>query len=242
MLGGITRPKRIEFPALYDGPVQTCRTTVLTRRGLRAICWPMKVSIRPAKTADRVTIESASRETWAAHHARQPYAFPANGWDMTLKRDHEFAFWSGKGQPIGESGNLFVAESGAEIVGFVLLSWHLRIDAPDAPNGTIIDIWTHPDWRSKGVAGNLVSLAKDMADEADWDNLKAQVWDGAPSQQLFEAAGFAPQHVTWRYGPDRAAQPMKPRSAKPRVKEDRLWKWAVLGTILVVVALILTQA
>lgn len=203
---------------------------------------PMKINIRPATTADRPAIEAASRETWDAHRARQPYAFAENGWDMLLKRDHEFAFWSGTGQPVGESGNLFVADSNGRIVGFVLLSWHLRSDVPDASNGTIIDIWTHPDWRSKGVGANLVGFAKDMADGADWDNLNAQVWDGAPSQRLFEAAGFSPQNVTWRYGPDRPARPVKSRPKKPRDKDNALWRWAVLTAILVVTILIVTQA
>lgn len=202
----------------------------------------MKVTIRPAITADRATIEAASRETWEAHRARQPEAFPTNGWDMTLKRDHEFAFWSGTGQPVGESGNLFVAESEDQVVGFVLLSWHLRDDAPDAPNGTLIDIWTHPDWRAKGVGSNLVNFAKDMSDQADWDNLTAQAWQGAPSERLFEAAGFTPQLVRWRYGPDRPARDMVARSSKPKTRDDPFWKWAVLGTILAVLIVILTQA
>lgn len=202
----------------------------------------MTVTIRPATTADRASIESASRETWKAHRARQPFAFPENGWDMLLKRGHEFAFWSGTGQPIGTSGNLFVADADGQIVGFILLSWHLREDAPDAPNGTIFDIWTHPDWRGKGVGRNLVGFAKNMADEANWDNLTAQVWNGAPSQRLFESAGFTAQHTTWRYGPDRPAQDVKPRSAKPEDAPDKVWKWAVLATIVAVLVLIVTQA
>lgn len=160
---------------------------------------------------------------------------------MLLKRDHEFAFWSGEGKPIGESGNLFVAEAGAEVVGFILLSWHLRDDAPNAPDGTVIDIWVHPDWRNKGVGQNLVDFAKEMADRADWDNLTAQVWEGAPSTNLFQTAGFTPQHVTWRYGPDRPAALIKPRKPKDKTS-DALWKWPVLIVIITLIAIIVSQA
>lgn len=201
----------------------------------------MKVSIRPAVTADRPVIEAASRETWDAHRTRQPSAFPENGWDMLMKRDHEFAFWSGTAQPIGESGNLFVADAGGTVVGFILLSWHLREDAPNATDGAVIDIWVHPDWRKKGVARNLVDFAKEMADAADWDNLTASVWAGAPSSNLFEAAGFTPQRVVWRYGPDRPAALIKPRQKKDKIG-DAAWKWAVFAVVIGIIVLILSQA
>lgn len=201
----------------------------------------MKLSIRPAVTADRAVIEAASRATWDEHRARQPHAFPENGWDMLLKRDHENAFWSGKGMPIRESGNLFVADAEGVVVGFILLSWHLRDDAPNAANGTVVDIWVHPDWRKKGVGQNLVSLAKEMADHADWDNLTAQVWTGAPSEGLFEAAEFTPQHVRWRYGPDRQAAPIKPRATKEK-SGDATWKWPVAIVVIALLIVIVSQA
>lgn len=185
-------------------------------------------------------IEAASRATWEEHRTRQPHAFAENGWDFGLKRDHEFAFWSGEGNPVGESGNLFVADAGGEVVGFVLLSWHLRDDAPNASEGTIIDIWVHPDWREKGVGRNLVDFAKDMADAADWDNLKAQVWEGAPSAALFETAGFAPLHVTWRYGPDRPAALRKPRAEKKK-SGDLDWKWPFAIVVIALLIVIATQ-
>lgn len=200
----------------------------------------MQISIRPAVTADRASIEAASRATWDDHRGRQPYAFPENGWDMLLKRDHEFAFWSGTGQPVGESGNLFVADADGVVVGFVLLSWHLRDDAPDAPNGTVIDIWVQSDWRKKGVGRNLVDFAKIMANAADWDNLTAQVWNGAPSVGLFESADFTPHHVTWRYGPGRPAKLIQPKAKKPATK-DNTWKWPVVVVIIALIVVIASQ-
>ncbi|UWQ94911.1 GNAT family N-acetyltransferase [Rhodobacteraceae bacterium M385] len=201
----------------------------------------MKVSIRPALTTDRPVIEAASRQTWEEHRSRQPHAFAENGWDMLLKRDHVNAFLSGEGKPVGESGNLFVADADGTIVGYVLLSWHLRGDAPNAPNGSIIDIWVDPEWRKKGVGQNLVSYAKEMADAADWDNLYAQVWTGAPSSDLFEAAGFSPAHVTWRYGPDRPAALIEPRTKKKKPTNEA-WKWPVAIIVIGLLITIVTQA
>lgn len=192
----------------------------------------MKVTIRPAVTEDRAGIEAASRATWDAHRQRQPYAFAENGWDYGLARWHEIAFRGPKAEILGESGNLFVADANGQMVGFVLLSWHLRADVEDMPDGSILDIWVHPDWRQKGVGQNLVTFAKDLAHEADWDNLTADVWHGAPSAGMFEAAGFAPQNTTWRFGPDRPARPRTRPQAADATSGDRWWKWAVLAIIL----------
>lgn len=192
----------------------------------------MKVTIRPAVTEDRATIEAASRATWDAHRARQPHAFAENGWDFGMARPHEIAFRGPNAEPLGESGNLFVADANGTVVGFILLSWHLRADVEDRPDGTIYDIWVHPDWRHKGVGQNLVNFAKEMAAEADWDNLTADVWTGAPSSTLFEAAGFAQEKITWRFGPDRPARPRVHREKAKATTGDQWWKWAVLAVVI----------
>jgi ribosomal protein S18 acetylase RimI-like enzyme len=200
----------------------------------------MKVSIRPAVTEDRATVEVASRATWDAHRTRQPFAFAENGWDFGMARSHEIAFRGPKAEPLGESGNLFVADADGRVVGFVLLSWHLRDDVEDMGDGAILDIWVDPDWRHKGVAQNLVSFAKEMAEQADWDNLTADVWTGAPSAGLFEAAGFTQQNVTWRFGPDRPARDRVRREDTREAPGDAWWKWAVfavlIGLLVVIVA------
>ncbi|MBF9045171.1 GNAT family N-acetyltransferase [Rhodobacterales bacterium HKCCE4037] len=199
----------------------------------------MKVTIRQAETADRATIAAASRATWEEHRARQPYSFPENGWDMLLARDHEIAFRDAKGQPVAVSENLYVAEAGTQIVGFILLSWHLRADAPPYHKGAVSDIWVHEDWRGKGIAKELVATAKELADAEDWDELTAQVWEGAPSARLFEEAGFQRRSTIWRYGPDRPARPLEPASETPDRGTDSWWRWAVLAVILACFAVIM---
>ncbi len=200
----------------------------------------MKVTIRPATTEDRPTIEAASRQTWDEHRDRQPYAFAENGWDYGLKRAHEMAFRDPKAMPVGESGNLYVADAGGQVVGFVLLSWHARPDVSEGSDGSIFDIWVHPDWRGKGVGRNLVDIAREVSEQKDWDSLTADVWTGAPSAELFEIAGFTPMQVRWRIGPDRAARPIEPREKPTRNEGDSWWKWAVLivlmGLLVAVVA------
>jgi len=192
----------------------------------------MKITIRPAEEADRATIIEASEATWHAHRARQPHAFAENGWDMVMAREHVIAFRDAKGMPVGTSENLFVADADGRIVGFILLSWHLRGDAPDYPKGAVSDLWVDDDWRGKGIAAQLVDFAKKQADAAGWHDLTAQVWEGAPSAGLFEKAGFQPRSTIWRHGPDAPAPPIEMQEAPARDQADNWWKWAVILVIL----------
>ncbi|WP_224814102.1 GNAT family N-acetyltransferase [Hasllibacter sp. MH4015] len=191
----------------------------------------MRITIRPAEEGDRATIIAASQKTWDAHRARQPHAFPENGWEMLMARDHVLAFRDAKGQPVNQSENLFVADAEGQIVGYVLLSWHLRRDAEAYHKGSVNDIWVHEDWRGKGIAMELLETAKAEAEARDWHDLTAQVWDGAPSADLFARAGFTPRSTIWRFGPDRPARPIEPREAAPPHTEDAWWKWVVLAVI-----------
>lgn len=152
-----------------------------------------------------------------------------------MKRDHEKAFGSAAGQPIGESSSLFVADANGGSAGFTLPSWHLREDTPIALNRTVIDIWVHVDWRNSSLSRKILEFAKGMADSADWDNPKAQVWTGAPSVGRFETAGFPPQHVTWRYGPDRPARSIPPREKNP-AEIYSSWKWPVAIVFIAIVS------
>ena len=86
----------------------------------------MQVTIRPALDQDRAAIIAASETTWAEHRARQPYAFAENGWDMLMAREYVIAFRDPQGHTVGESGNLFVADADGRVLGYILLSWHVR--------------------------------------------------------------------------------------------------------------------
>ncbi len=192
----------------------------------------MKATIRPAVEADRATILEASEATWEEHRQRQPDAFAENGWEMLVARGHIVAFIDKKGQRVAASENLFVADADGQVVGFILLSWHLRADAGAYHKGSINDIWVHPDWRGKGIAREMVDFAKERAEARGWDDLTAQVWHGAPSSGLFAEAGFAPWSTIWRYGPDQPARLLKARAKGTTPQEDSWWKWAVLATII----------
>lgn len=194
----------------------------------------MQVTIRPATLTDRPIIDQATRATFDEHRVRQPYAFPEGLWDAVSETRYGQAFRTANGKVCDESDTLFVATSDGDLVGHILLSWNLRSDVLLAKSGAIDDIWVHPDWRRRGVARQLIEFVKGKADSENWDNLTATAWTGSPSTDLFEAAGFAPQSTTWRYGPDRPAPPLAAGLSAGNVKAN-LWKWR-LG---VVVALIL---
>ncbi len=130
------------------------------------------------------------------------------------------------------SENVFVADAEGRVVGFTLLSGHLRADAGACHKVCIDDIRVQPDWHSKGIAREMVNFAKERAEPRGWDDLTAQVWQGAASSHLFVEAGFAPWSTIWRYGPDQPARPLTARAKGPAPQDDRWWKGAVMATII----------
>lgn len=59
-------------------------------------------------------------------------------------------------------GLLLLAEAGEEVVGVLAGSWQRAVHVPGRYL-TIQDLWTHPDWRSRGVGAELVEAAADAA-------------------------------------------------------------------------------
>jgi len=194
-------------------------------------------------------IEAASRQTWEDHRARQPHVFAENGWENALSYLYDIAFRFAEARPDQGSKSLYVAEAEGQIVGFILLSHHLELDDKHETEGSVSDIWVHPEWRKKGIGRNLVALAKDVAEAEDWDNLWAQVWVGAPWDSVFEEAGFSKAATHWRFGPDRPARPKKRTAAREGKQAasktgqgDDWWKWGVLGLIILVFLAVVTAA
>jgi GNAT superfamily N-acetyltransferase len=58
-------------------------------------------------------------------------------------------------------GATIVAEAGAEIVGVLSASWQRALHVPGR-YATIQDLWTDPDWRSRGVGARLVDELADL--------------------------------------------------------------------------------
>jgi GNAT superfamily N-acetyltransferase len=55
-------------------------------------------------------------------------------------------------------GLIILAEAGSELVGVLAASWQRAIHVPGRYL-TIQDLWTHPDWRSRGVGAELIEAA-----------------------------------------------------------------------------------
>lgn len=55
-------------------------------------------------------------------------------------------------------GVVLLAEGGGELVGVLAASWQRAIHVPGRYL-TIQDLWTHPDWRSRGVGAELIEAA-----------------------------------------------------------------------------------
>lgn len=55
-------------------------------------------------------------------------------------------------------GVILLAEGGGELVGVLAASWQRAIHVPGRYL-TIQDLWTHPEWRSRGVGAELIEAA-----------------------------------------------------------------------------------
>jgi GNAT superfamily N-acetyltransferase len=68
-------------------------------------------------------------------------------------------------------GVVLLAESGGELVGVLAASWQRAIHVPGRYL-TIQDLWTHPDWRSRGVGAELIEAAAAAARAAGVSRLE----------------------------------------------------------------------
>jgi GNAT superfamily N-acetyltransferase len=68
-------------------------------------------------------------------------------------------------------GVLLLAEGGGEVVGVLAASWQRALHVPGRYL-TIQDLWTHPDWRSRGVGAELIEAAAAAARAAGVSRLE----------------------------------------------------------------------
>jgi len=65
-----------------------------------------------------------------------------------------------------------------------------------APEVVVMDIWVHPDLRSRGIGSRLLAEAERHARQVGARGLVAQIaLHNAASLKLFQRAGFAPERV-----------------------------------------------
>jgi len=203
-----------------------------------------EIRIIPAPLALKPAILALSRATYEEHRARQPFAFPENGFEQTVVPLLDAAFRRETGQ-LSESPNIFAAMAGTDIAGYMLLSHWARSDGPDMHYVSIDDICVRPELRGKGIARALLDHARTLAATRDWDNLVATIWDGnTASRALFESAGFDVQSRTYRLGPTRQARnyPAIPGKAGWTLWGVLLWGLSVIiAALLIVIAILLLK-
>ena len=165
-----------------------------------------RIEIRPAPRSVKTRMAALCEQTFEEHRARQPHAFPANGFQQHVAPLIEAAF-SGTLRTLDESPNAYAAFVGDAFAGYVLLSQWARPGGADMPFVSIDDICVEPAFRGRGVARALVRYVRDLAEERGWDSLTAQVWTGnTASEALFRSEGFTPDYIRFRIGPYRQAR------------------------------------
>ncbi len=187
---------------------------------------PEDLRIVPAPRSLLPEILRCSRETFEEHRARQPWAFPANSFEVMIEGSIKGSFREG-GRTLAESPNLFAAYRGEDFAGYVLLSVWARQDVQYLPYVGIDDICVLPEFRRKGIARALLRHAVALSEERGWDSLKATVWAGNDaSDALFRSEGFAVESTKYRTGPDRQCRDYP--EAKILKQVSRLWSWGIL--------------
>lgn len=185
----------------------------------------IRITNAPADLKD--DIARYCRETFEEHRERQPHAFPKNSFEAILGGGLEKAFRDPSGQPLRESPVIFTAFIGDKFAGYIHLSDWVRPGRTDMPFISITDIYVIPEFRESGVARALIEHVKSLADERDWDNLTANVWSGnTRSDELFRAAGFRQDSVSYRYGPDRPARDWPEPESTPSGLLSRIFTFA----------------
>lgn len=85
----------------------------------------------------------------------------------------------------------WVAEQGGSVVagaGLMLLEWRPPKDDPAPLRGRVVNVWTHPDWRRRGLARKLVTQALDAAEAQGIRVVSLSATE--MSRPLYESLGF----------------------------------------------------
>lgn len=196
-----------------------------------------EIVIKPAPIALKGQITELCRQTYEAHWKEQPYTWPKNFFEVTVKPVLDASFSRSEGKSIAESRTIFVALNGGAFAGYVhLTNWSKGLGG-ELNSGNILDICVLPEYRGQGVAKALLNHAKAIAKEHDWDDLGATVagWN-APSTVLFEQAGFTLKSREYRFGPVRQAADLPPPKLAPFLS-PKDWFWIALTGINILVLL-----
>jgi len=138
-------------------------------------------------------IVALGNETWKRHFEQ----FPANFEKQTAKGiqrkyNAEFSFWSWLTG--SRAKTLCVALDGERVAGFIMWDDFKKENA-----AFILDVETHPEYRTQGVAKHLLAHAQNLLWKKGRTKISSVVWEGNPaSSRLHSACGFAPIYVLYQ--------------------------------------------
>lgn len=93
------------------------------------------------------------------------------------------------------AGALLVAEADGVLVGFLGASWQLAVRVPGR-YGLIQELWTHTDWRERGVGAALIAALCELARAGGVERIEVglpgeRFAGRAATERFYEANGFA---------------------------------------------------
>lgn len=99
-----------------------------------------------------------------------------------------------------DSGAVFVARAGEEVVGMLAASWQLAMHVPGR-YALIQDLWVHSAWRSRSIGADLMTALVELARERRFSRIEV----GLPRESF---AGIAATEAFYK---DNDFEPLGPR-------------------------------
>lgn len=121
----------------------------------------------------------------AAHIARHRYPDEADAGELA-----PYTAWVAGAMQRGQYLGFLTLDAG-EIVagaGLTLLEWGPSRGDQQPWRGRIVNVWTHPDWRRRGLAGELVSRCLEAAQERGITRIG--LGTSAEARRLYGRLGF----------------------------------------------------
>ena len=145
-----------------------------------------RVRIRTAIREDASTIAFLGADIQEIHHHSRPDWFrPANAQESVALYEELLA---------NLSVTTFIAEDGAEALGFVLVRVHHRAETPLNCAQVVVDIdqiGVVPSARGRGVGHELMASVRDLANQVSADRILLTTWEfNTDAHRFFESEGL----------------------------------------------------
>lgn len=118
------------------------------------------------------------------------------GYQLPPPKDVKQAYLNSFQRTLGRFTNIWVAEIGGEVVGYILV----RVKrVPEYMGGVLVgelsDMWIVPEARRLGIGDRLVRIGIEWFRELGVHSIEIQVlWENMASWGIFEKMGFKPEY------------------------------------------------